>query len=40
MQNNQKKAKTPTFYFVFLCPLYNYFKIKKYTNDKIKCKYQ
>jgi hypothetical protein len=40
MQNNQKKAKTPTFYFVFLLQLNTRFIIKKYSNDKVKCKYQ
>lgn len=40
MQNNQKKAKTPTFYFVFLLQVNPYSIIKKYSNDKVKCKYQ
>jgi len=40
MQNNQKKAKNPTFYFVFLLQLNPCFTIKKCSNDKVKCKYQ
>jgi len=40
MQNNQKNAKTATFYFVFLSRLNPHYKIKKYSNDKVKCKYQ
>jgi hypothetical protein len=40
MQNNQKNAKTPTFYFVFLLQLNHYYTIKKCSNDKVKCKHQ
>jgi hypothetical protein len=34
MQNNQK-GKTPTFYFVFLYPLYSYFIIKSIPMTKL-----